>query len=208
MNLKGGGLKVAMYSGGKESVYAALLEWPVDLFLFLVYDFPRPSPHIVNIGPAIRFGSLLAPVLVKKLTRGRELEEKAELLRRLGVSVIVAGDVDVEEHLKYMEKLAALAGASLKEPLWGMDHEELLHREVEELEFLVIGASRRELLCRRVDGRNAGEFAALAKSLGVDVLGERGEYHSQVVAVKRLGAVVELSCKEVAEVGGYHIAVL
>jgi len=41
-------MKIAFYSGGKESVYAALLEWPIDAFVFLIYDFPRPSPHIAN----------------------------------------------------------------------------------------------------------------------------------------------------------------
>lgn len=199
---------MALYSGGKESVYAALLEWPVDLFLFLIYDFPRPSPHILNISAAVRLGSELAPVVVKRLHRGKELEEKAALLRSLGADVIVAGDVDVEDHLKYMERLAAEAGAELREPLWGLDHVELLYREAEELDFLVIGSKSRDLLCREVGRGNVGEFVELAKAAGVDPLGEYGEYHSQVLAVRRLGVRIDARCREAMDYGGYHIALL
>jgi len=198
-------MKIAFYSGGKESVYAALLEWPIDAFVFLIYDFPKPSPHIANLGFAVGFGSRIAPVVVHKLPKGREFEEKARLLRKLGVDVIVAGDVDVEDHLRYMEKLAREVGASLKEPLWGMDHEELLRREAEELSFYIIGGPG-ELLCRRVDGSNVEEFIALAKKMSVDPLGERGEYHSQVVEVKRLVVSAEAKCVPAAVYGGYHIA--
>jgi len=139
------------------------------------------------------------------LPKGREFEEKARLLRKLDVDVIVAGDVDVEDHLRYMEKLAGEVGASLKEPLWGMDHEDLLKREAEELSFYIIGGPG-ELLCRRVDGSNVEEFIALAKKMGIDPLGERGEYHSQVVEVKRLGVSAEAKCAPAAVYGGYHIA--
>ncbi|MFN7105582.1 MAG: ATPase [Pyrobaculum sp.] len=199
-------MKVAMYSGGKDSVYAAWREWPVDMFLFLVYDFSRPSPHILNMGKAVEFGAALAPVLVRRLTRGREFEEKAKLLRSLGVDTIVAGDVDVEEHLKYMERLAAEVGASLKEPLWGVDREELVRREVEVLEFVVIGAKRRELLCLKVDRNNVEDFLQTARRLGFDPAGEFGEYHSQVV--RALGAEVAVDCRPATEVGGYYIALV
>ena len=40
-----------------------------------------------------------------------------KLLQRLGADEIVAGDVYVEDHLRYMESVAAEAGARLREPL-------------------------------------------------------------------------------------------
>ncbi len=188
-------------------MYAALREWPLDMFIFLVYSFPRPSPHIANLGFAVRFGSMMVPVLVKRLARGREFEEEVGLLRGLGVDTIIAGDVDVEDHLKYMERLAGEVGASLREPLWGMDHEELLYREAEELSFVVIGG-RRELLCVNVGPGNVREFASLARGLGVDLLGEYGEYHTQVVEVRRLGASLGARCSRVVAHGDYYMAEL
>ncbi|MEZ0320037.1 MAG: ATPase [Pyrobaculum sp.] len=201
-------MKVALYSGGKESVYAALKEWPVDLFLFLIYDFPRPSPHLLNLPVAVRLGSEMAPVVVKRLTKGREFQEKAELLKKLGAEVIVAGDVDVDEHLKYMEKLAGEVGAELREPLWGQDHLELLYKEVEELRFLVVGSRARNLLCVEVGRENVEEFVKLVREAGVDPLGEYGDYHSQVLEAPRLGARVEARCREVRDYGGYYVALL
>lgn len=201
-------MKVAMYSGGKESIYAVLREWPVDVLLFLVYQFPRPSPHLLNFSKAVELGWGIAPVVVKKLQRGREFEEKVEFLKKLGTVEIVAGDVDVVEHLKYMERLASEVGARLREPLWGMDREELFFKIVEELDFVVIGASAPGLVCRRVSSKDAAEFLKEVKSLGVDPLGERGEYHSQVVQIHRLGLAIEARCREVVEHGGYYIALL
>lgn len=197
-----------MYSGGKESVYAALLEWPVDLFLFLIYQFPRPSPHILNLGKAVELGSQMAPVAVLRLRKGREFWDKVEFLRKVGASEIVAGDVDVAEHLEYMERLAGEVGAKLKEPLWGADRRELLRRMAEELDFVVIGANRRELLCWRVGRDNVGEFISAAERAGVDVLGERGEYHTQVVAVRKLGVSIEARCRELYDFGNYFAVLI
>lgn len=49
----GGLTVVALLSGGKESFYATMIEYPIDYALFLVYEFPRPNPHLVNLGKSI-----------------------------------------------------------------------------------------------------------------------------------------------------------
>ena len=46
-------MRVAMLSGGKDSLYAAFKSWPVDLGLLLVYEFPRPGSHLVNLGKCV-----------------------------------------------------------------------------------------------------------------------------------------------------------
>lgn len=57
------------------------------------------------------------PVLVVKLNKGREFDETVDTLRRLNVDTIIAGDVYIEEHLSYIEKIAKEVGATLVEPL-------------------------------------------------------------------------------------------
>lgn len=204
-------LRAALFSGGKDSVYAALLEWPVDLFVTFVYEFPRPSPHLINISKALELaGAMSVPMVVLRVHRGREMAEEAALMRSLGVSRIVAGDQGVEDHLRYMEALAAEAGAELSEPLWGMDEERILEGELEELSFLVIGAEERarELVCRRVGRGELGPFLADARRMGVSPIGEAGEYHSLVTQVRRLGASIDVGCREVRSYDGYRIALL
>jgi diphthamide synthase (EF-2-diphthine--ammonia ligase) len=201
----GEGLKVLFFSGGKESVYAYHLERPVDLLFISVYQFPRPSPHLLNLHKTLELALALGvPTLVVRLPRGGEFKAKAELLRRVGARVLVAGDQSVDEHLKYMERLAREAGAKLREPLWGRDPEALLMEELEVMDFLVIGAAARDLVCARVTRDSAREFLRLVRDLGMDPIGERGEYHTLVV---RYGGVeIPYKCERVEQHADYYIA--
>jgi diphthamide synthase (EF-2-diphthine--ammonia ligase) len=140
------------------------------------------------------------------LPKGREFNYKADLLKRLGASVLVAGDQAVEDHLAYMKKLADAVGAELREPLWERNPREILLEEVRHIDFVVIGAAHRELICREVNKDNVLEFLELLGRLGVDPIGERGEYHSQVVRVGDVG--LEYRCGGVVDFGGYYIAKL
>ncbi len=177
--------RVALVSGGKDSFYAAMLEKPLDHLVVLVYEFPRPSPHLLNLGKSLEaLRALGAPVTVAWLPRGREFQETVKLLRFLNTSVLVAGDVYVEDHLRYMERVAAEAGAKLREPLWGEDPEELLYREIEAgIRAVIIGCEERlrAWLGVEIGRENVAAFAEAAKRLGADPLGERGEYHTLVV---------------------------
>ncbi|MEM4866854.1 MAG: hypothetical protein QXZ60_04245 [Sulfolobales archaeon] len=178
-------MRVAFVSGGKDSYYAMYRYGGVDLGVMLVYDFPRPSPHTMNIDKSLE--SLLAcgvPVIVAKLNRGREFDETVELLRKISPSVIVTGDVYIEDHLKYMERLAKEVGSDLVEPLWGYDPVELLYKEIEDgVRPVVIGAaeSLKGYLGRALAMENVEEFVYNTKTAGVDPLGEHGEYHTLVV---------------------------
>lgn len=178
-------MRVALLSGGKDSFYAAYRVGGVDVGLMLVYRFPRPSPHLVNLGKSVE--TLLSSgykILVASLTRGREREETVKLLATLGATEIVAGDVYVEDHLKYMESLAGEVGAKLLEPLWGRDPVDLFYEELESgLELLVIGAEKEVAawLGSVVTRDNADDFVEDLKRRNMDPLGERGEYHTLVL---------------------------
>ncbi len=176
--------RVALVSGGKDSFYAAMLEKPLDHLVILVYEFPRPSPHLVNLQKSLETVRYLgAPVTIAWLPRGREFEATVKLLESLGANVLIAGDVYIEDHLRYMERVAAAAGAKLREPLWGADPEELLYREIESgIRTLIIGCESRlkDWLGVEIGLENVSVFAEHAKRLGFDPLGERGEYHTLV----------------------------
>lgn len=205
--------KAVLFSGGKESLYAAVLEWPVDSFVILIYEFPRPSPHLLNLHAVVTSAALTGkPAYVVKLIKGRELEETAAALRRLGTDVIVAGDVNIEDHLKYMENLAREAGATLIEPLWGMDPEEVLLKEVESgIESLVIGVSEkvpRRWLCRTIDKSSYQELLEDSRKCGFDPIGEFGEYHTQVIKAPIIKGVLKYVCREWDVISSYSIAIL
>lgn len=202
------GLKVALASGGKDSLYAAYREWPVDVFIFLVYEFPVLSPHIVNLKAAIAsLSSTGVPVLIVRVSRGSNGGETVEALRRLGASVLVAGDVYVEDHLRYLEDIASRAGVKLREPLWGMDTRELLYKITSEgFQSRIIGVKHeyRELLGELISRETAERLDEILTSKGGDPLGEQGEYHSVVTSSPLHPAPLRLGEHEGVIDDGYH----
>ncbi len=178
-------MRVALSSGGKESLYAMIKTGDVDLALFLIYDFPRPSPHLINMGKSIEsITSTGIPVVIAELPKGREKDSTVKLLRMLSADGLVAGDVYVEDHLRYMESLAKECGARLYEPLWGMDPEELLYEEIKHgLNPLIIGCQREltRWLGKHITIDNVDVFIQQAKKHGIDPLGEMGEYHTLII---------------------------
>ncbi len=178
-------MKVAVFSGGKDSIYAASFLWPIDYFVMFVYEFPSPSPHLRNMHSAVVSGLAMGvPVLVIKLRKGKEQEDSAHFLEKIGTKELIAGDVYVEDHLKYMEELAEMAGAKLREPLWGEDPEEVLAREMEwGIESLIIGtiSEADDFLCQRLNEKTYRRIGEELKRRNLDPLGERGEYHTLVL---------------------------
>lgn len=180
-------MRVAFVSGGKDSYYAIYrYGLGVDMGLMLLYEFPRPSPHILNLGKSVETLLLSSiPVLVARVNKGREFQETVEILRKVGANVVIAGDVYIEDHLKYMERLAKEIGAKLVEPLWGLDPVEVLHKELEVgIKPLIIGCVNglSKWLGVELSLDNIDSFIGFTKNLGIDPLGERGEYHTVVLS--------------------------
>ena len=126
------------------------------------------------------------PLYTVKLSRGREVEDASRALARLEVDVVVAGDVGDEVRLRFMERVAEAAGAKLMEPLWGVDAEELLVREVESgIRAIVTSVDPRRVperwLCHVIDGGSVEGLVGDARAHGFSPIGEGGEYHTLVV---------------------------
>lgn len=72
------------------------------------------------------------------------------------------------------------------------------------MDFLVTGARRRELMCRLVTKGDVVAFIDLARCLGVDPLGEYGEYHTPVVRCRDVS--IPYSCRAVEQYGNCYTA--
>lgn len=197
-------------SGGKDSYYAIYRYGrKIDLGLMLVYEFPRPSPHLLNIGKSVETILLSKiPIVVVKLTKGKEFVETVEFLKKLDVDTIIAGDVYVEEHLNYMEKLAKEIGASLIEPLWGFDSIDLLYKELEDnVKPLLIGCVNglSEWLGVELGLNNVDIFIEKSLKLGIDPLGEKGEYHTIVLSGPLHTSILSYKIIGIEKYDGYVI---
>ena len=205
------GRKIALLSGGKDSLYAAYLEQPIDAGLLLVYESPTyPSPHLVNLGKTLE--TLLhtgTPILAAKLPPGKGFEYTVKTLRLLEADTLVAGDVFIEDHLEYYQKVAGEAGATLREPLWGQDTLELAWRIAEAgFESIVIGQDKNlpcSILGRTLDKNTLDNITSCLIEAGADPLGENGEYHTLVTNSPLHTAKLEYKISGQMEAGGHLI---
>jgi uncharacterized protein (TIGR00290 family) len=107
-----------LFSGGKDSLYAIYLAEKqgikVEHLICLFHTFP--SPHVENIDALkILAESMKRSFIIIDLLKG----EFVDVLKRLRVDALIAGDVLIEQHVSYLEKICSEAGLSLLEPLFG-----------------------------------------------------------------------------------------
>ena len=177
---------VALFSGGKDSLYALhLVEKQgvkVDNLLTLIPSFPRPSPHAENL-EALK---ILAKSIGKQLTIVDFKRDGAfvEALKSLEIDALVAGDIFVEAHVEGLKDVCSKVGLELLEPLYKRDTSELFD-EIFNLGFkaLITGVNieylGEEWLGFIISKETSTSF--LSKIGSVDPLGENGEFHTLVL---------------------------
>ena len=92
-----------LFSGGKESLYAMQIVQKQGVEVeHLIYEIPTfPSPHSLKI-EALK---TLAESMRKSFTivrLGADGDELVKALRKLNVEALVAGDINVPQHLTWL----------------------------------------------------------------------------------------------------------
>ncbi len=102
-------------------------------------------------------------------------------LRGRGVKTVIFGDIDIEEHRAFEERVCAAAGLTAELPLWRQDRSALVEEMFAHgLKAIVVTTDDRFLggdFCGRMFDR---EFVA-ALPAEVDRCGENGEFHTFVI---------------------------
>jgi uncharacterized protein (TIGR00290 family) len=176
----------ALFSGGKDSLYALYLAEKqgvkVNDLITLLPTLPWPSPHAENIDAL----KLLAKSMNKKLTIVDFQKESkfVDVLGELKIDVLIAGDINVEAHLKGLQDVCNRVGLELLEPIYGKDTSELFY-EIFSTGFkaLITGVNlkylERDLLGFIISKKTSEDF--LMKIGSSDPLGENGEFHTLVI---------------------------
>jgi uncharacterized protein (TIGR00290 family) len=106
-------------------------------------------------------------------------------LKSKGVEAGIFWDIDIEEHKEWMEIVCGEEGIKAFLPLWGEKKKETLMRELVEAGFEAIvvsvteGLLEPDWLGRCID---LDFIEKISKIEGVDIYGDRGEYHTLVVS--------------------------
>ena len=182
---------IVSWSGGKDSCFACYQAMSQGyqvshLVNFISDEFDRVRFHGTE-AKLIQMQSqaMGLPLLQKQTSWDGYEQEFKEGVRSLipdGVKGMVFGDIYLQEHRDWVERVCAELGIEAVEPLWEKDLEEILGGFIDSgFEALVVSAKseliEQEWIGRRVDR----SFMDYLRHKGIDICGENGEYHTLVV---------------------------
>ncbi|MEM2896149.1 MAG: diphthine--ammonia ligase [Candidatus Bathyarchaeia archaeon] len=182
---------IASWSGGKDSCFAcykAICDGLNVSYLvnFISKEYRRVSFH----GTEARLIQLQAeavgiPLLQKETTWNgyeQEFKESVKSLIPNGIRGMIFGDIYLQEHKDWVERVCEELGIEAIEPLWGKEPEKILLDFIDEGFEAIIVSARSDLLGKEWIGRKVDrEFLGYLKENNIDVCGENGEYHTFVI---------------------------
>ena len=204
---------VGFFSGGKDSVMALILAKQsgvnVSHLIMDLFDFPRPSPHQINLDFVKSIANLMdIPLTMERLHKGQEVQILRDALKRLGAEAMVAGDIAVEEHKKWYSDLCEPLKVKVILPLWATPGRKTMDILLDELHAgikPVIAHVDGKYLPRSMVGEVIDEAMAPDLAALCDPCGENGEYHSLVLESPLMAGMLSINDYEVLNVDGHYI---
>ncbi|MFC1950068.1 diphthine--ammonia ligase [Chloroflexota bacterium] len=183
---------ISSWSGGKDGCFAcykAICEgYNVShLVNFISKEYKRVSFH----GTEAKLIQLQAkvigiPILQKETTWNGYEQEFKDVVKSLipkGIKGMIFGDIYLQEHKDWVERVCGELGIEAIEPLWGQDTERILHDFIDAGFEATIVSAKSELFDDKWIGRKVDrEFMNYLKGNNIDICGENGEYHTLVTA--------------------------
>jgi diphthine-ammonia ligase len=181
---------IASWSGGKDSCFAFYKAIDKGYEISHLVNFVSKEFHRVSFhGTEARLIQLQSqaigiPLLQKETTWDGYEQEFKEAVRSLipsGAEGMVFGDIYLQEHKDWVERVCSDLGIEAIEPLWGRNTEEILSSFIEEGFEAVIVSAKSDLIGEDWIGRRVDRaFMEYLKRENIDICGENGEYHTLV----------------------------
>ncbi len=178
------------WSGGKESClacYKALSEgFDVSYLLnFVSEDGKRSRAHGISSDLiALQAKAMGIPIIqVKSSWEGYEakFKEAVEELKKKGVKGGVFGDMDLQEHKEWVDRVCSEVQVASIEPLWGNDPREILNEFVNAGFKAIVIKVKADLFGKEWVGRELNEQFIKDLPEEIHPCGEHGEYHTFVI---------------------------
>ncbi len=183
----------ALFTGGKDSTYAAYLAEDLGELRYLVTMIPQREDswmfHTVNIGLASLIAEAYGVEHVAASTSGvkeEELQDLRRVLESLDVDAVVSGAIASNYQRRRIDKLCQQLGLKHITPLWGRKPAELLKEMLEAgLRIMVTGVAALGLderwLGRIIDEEALRELLELNRRYGINICGDGGEMETLVL---------------------------
>lgn len=178
------------WSGGKDSsiaLHRAIKKsgLPGTLLTMMIEAGDRSRSHGIPSFVLEEQARCLGVPIRFKATSWTDYEEsflrELRALKELGFERGLFGDIDLEHHREWVERVCAAEIVQPWLPLWQTSRVDLLKELLEagyraEIVAIKDGALPREFLGRVLDADMIAEF----RGFGIDLCGEKGEYHTLV----------------------------
>jgi len=185
---------VASWSGGKDSCFAL---WKAicqgvkvsGLLNFVNRNSTRVMSHSLDYKLiALQSQAIGLPILQRKVTwETYEAEFKSALreLKHRGITGLITGDIHLQEHKDWIDRVCNEVGVEAMLPLWGSNSPQLLNDFIEAGFKAIIVSVKTEIigkdwLGKEIDKKFAVELGQLAIKSKIDICGEAGEFHTFV----------------------------
>ncbi len=180
------------WSGGKDTCLAYHRAKYIDKFDFkyllnmATEDGNRSRSHGINTSllKAQAEAMRIPIVQIKTTWQTYEAEFKKAVLnfKEEGIKAGIFGDIDLQEHRDWVERVCKEVGIKPLLPLWKEEREKLLEQFIRAGFKAIVVATNAKFLGEEWLGRQIdGQFIEDLKTLGyIDLCGEKGEYHTFV----------------------------
>ena len=202
------------WSGGKDSclsLYHAIQSGgtPQYLLNMLREDGKKSRSHGLSFETLqIQAKSLNIPLMTRSTTWDEYESHFISALKELkqkGVEVGIFGDIDIEEHREWVEKVCSTVDIKPILPLWKRKRRELLEEFIELGFKATIIVIKEDVLDKKYLGREIDpNLIKELEETGIDISGELGEYHTIVTEGPIFSRSLKIIEKGQASHSGYR----
>ncbi len=197
----------ASWSGGKDGCLAchkAMQQGHKVSYLvnFISKQYQRVSFHGTPAGLIAEQSKSIGIQLLQRETIGSDYEEQfkravGSLLEK-GIEGLVFGDVYLQEHRDWVERVCGEIGVKALEPLWGMKTRDVYLDFINSGFKAVVVSAKSELIGKDWLGHSVDEsFLEYLEKSGIDLCGENGEYHTFVIDGPTFSKRIRILKKEI-----------
>jgi uncharacterized protein (TIGR00290 family) len=181
---------VSLWSGGKDSCFACYKAITLGYEVLALFNFTQANgkeslshglPSEVILKQAKLTGiPIVQKVMPKEAYRDEFKRLITEWKKKVGIHGIVFGDIYLQEHKDWIDKVCQELEVEAILPLWGRDTKELILEIIDSgFKTIVVSTSAgllgKEWLGRKIDNKFVKEL-----SPEIDPCGEKGEFHTFV----------------------------
>lgn len=182
---------VASWSGGKDSAmayYRAIQAGGVPKRLWTMFeeDKERSKSHALPFAVVeAQAEKLGVPLMIRGASWSSYEEQFLDAMqscKEFGIDHAVFGDIDLEDHLQWVQKTCAKVAIEAVHPLWLEPRRSLLEEFVAaRFEAYIVVVNTKMMPAHFIGRKFTVELMDELDALGIDSCGESGEFHTVVV---------------------------